>query len=261
MPMPSTTTRAELIAGARAVAPMLVGVIPFGLVAGATPATTGLGGGTSIGLSTIVFAGASQLAAADVLADGGSALVAVIAACTINLRMLLYSASLAPHLTHVPLRRRLFMAYLLTDQAYAVSITRWTGEAILEGEGGPAPDPDRRVPYYLGAALLLWANWQVCTIVGILVGAAVPDSLPLDFAIPLVFLVLLVPAITSHPAAVAALCGGGTAVLSAEAGAGHLAVLFGAVAGIAAGALAETVIERRAPRDDTPLPPDPGPAP
>lgn len=262
MAMPSTATaRAELLAGAKAVAPMLVGVIPFGLVAGATPATTGLGGGTSIGLSTIVFAGASQLAAADVLADHGSALVAVIAACTINLRMLLYSASLAPHLTHVPLRRRLFMAYLLTDQAYAVSITRWTGEAVRAGEGGPAPDLDRRVPYYLGAALLLWVNWQICTVVGVLIGSAVPDSLPLDFAVPLVFLVLLVPAITSRPAAVAAIFGGGTAVLSAQAGAGHLAVLFGAVAGIASGAAAEVLVERRAPRDDTPLPPAPGLAP
>ncbi|MEO7430003.1 MAG: AzlC family ABC transporter permease [Acidimicrobiales bacterium] len=259
--MSSSTARTELIAGAKAVAPMLVGVIPFGLVAGATPATTGLGGGTSIGLSTIVFAGASQLAATDVLAHGGSALVAVIAACTINLRMLLYSASLAPHLSHVPLRRRLFMAYLLTDQAYAVSITRWTGEAVRAGEGGPAPELDRRVPYYLGAGLLLWANWQVCTIVGVLIGSAVPDSLPLDFAVPLVFLVLLVPAITSRPAAVAALSGGGAAVLSAELGAGHLAVLFGAVTGIAAGALAEVAVERRGARDDTPLPPQPGLAP
>lgn len=253
--------RAELAAGARAVAPMLVGVIPFALVAGATPATTGLGGGTSIGLSTIVFAGASQLAAADVLADGGAALVAVIAACTINLRMLLYSASLAPFLAHVPLRRRLVMAYLLTDQAYAVSITRWAGEAEQAQRGGPAADPARRLPFYLGAALLLWVNWQVCTIVGVLIGSAVPDSLPLDFAVPLVFLVLLVPAITSRPAAVAALVGGGVAVLSGEAGAGHLTVLVGAVAGIAAGAAAEALLDRRGPTDGTPLPPEPGLAP
>ncbi|MEX2292612.1 MAG: AzlC family ABC transporter permease [Acidimicrobiales bacterium] len=255
------TTRAELVAGARAVAPMLVGVIPFGLVAGATPATTGLGGGISIGLSTIVFAGASQLAAADVLADGGSALVAVVAACTINLRMLLYSASLAPHLTHTSLRRRLCMAYVLTDQAYAVSISRWTAEAVRSGEGGPAPDPDRRVPYYFGAGLLLWVNWQICTVVGILIGTAVPDSLPLDFAIPLVFLVLLVPVITTRPAGVSAIIGGGVAVLAAQAGASHLSVLVGAIAGITAGAAAEGLLERRAPRDDTPLPPDPGLAP
>lgn len=253
--------RTELVAGARAVAPMLVGVIPFGLVAGATPATTGLGGDAAIGLSTVVFAGASQLAAADVLADGGAALVAVVAACTINLRMLLYSASLAPHLTHVPLRRRMLLAYLLTDQAYAVSITRWSTEPDPTGDGRTGPTAARRVPYYLGAAVTLWAVWQVATIVGIVVGSAVPDSLPLDFAVPLVFLVLLVPAITSRPAAVAALVGGGVAVLSAEAGAGHLSVLIGALAGIAAGAIAEAALERRAARDETPLPPDPGPAP
>ena len=108
--MPGAVFRTEMAAGARLILPMLVGVIPFGLVAGATPATTGLGGGVSIGLSTIVFAGASQLAAAEVLADGGSALVAVVAACTINLRMMLYSASLAPYLAAVPLRRRLGIA-------------------------------------------------------------------------------------------------------------------------------------------------------
>lgn len=260
--VPTSTARTELRAGAKAVAPMLVGVIPFGLVAGATPATTGLGGGTSIGLSTIVFAGASQLAAADALADGGSALVAVIAACTINLRLLLYSASLAPHLAEVPLRRRLLMGYLLTDQAYAVSITRWTKEAGDEASGGPpAPGLDRKVPYYFGAAVLLWANWQVCTIVGILIGSALPDSLPLDFAVPLVFLVLLVPAISSRPAAVAAAVGGLVALFADEAGAGHLGVLFGALGGIAAGALAEVAFDRRAARDDTPLPPAPSVAP
>lgn len=241
---------------------MLVGVIPFGLVAGAAPATEGLGGGVSIGLSTIVFAGASQLAATDVLADGGSALVAVVAACTINLRMLLYAASLAPHLTHVSLRHRLGMAYVLTDQAYAVSITRWTQEEEEAAAAGEPPADERaRLPFYLGAGVLLWANWQACTIVGILIGSAVPDELPLDFAVPLVFLVLLVPAISSRPAAIAGVMGGLAAVVGAEAGAGHLSVIVGAVSGIAAGALAEVAIERRAARDGTPLPADPGLAP
>jgi predicted branched-subunit amino acid permease len=238
---------------------MLVGVIPFGLVAGATPATTGLGGGVSIGLSTIVFAGASQLAAADVLADGGAALVAVIAACTINLRLLLYSASIAPHFAEVPMRRRLLMGYLLTDQAYAVSITRWTQDDDAAAAGGPpAPGLDHKVPYYFGAAVLLWVNWQICTIVGVLIGSAVPEALPLDFAVPLVFLVLLVPAISSRPAAVAAIVGGLVALFAQEGGAGHLSVLFGALSGIAAGAFAEAMIDRRGPRDETPLPPDPG---
>ena len=233
----------EVRAGAAAVAPMLIGVAPFGLVAGATPATNGLGGGAAVGLSTVVFAGASQLAAADVLGDGGSALVATLAACTINLRMLLYSASLAPLLTKESLPRRLAAAYLLTDQAYAVSITRWTAAGDR---------PERRLPFYFGAGLLLWLVWQISTIVGALVGAAVPEDLPLDFAVPLVFLVLLVPAITSRPAAVAALVGGGAAVAAAQAGAGPLSVMVGAVGGILAGAAAETVVERRSPPDEAP---------
>ena len=100
------------------------------------------------------------------------------------------------------------IGYLLTDQAYAVSIVRWTKEADDEAAGGPpAPGLDHKLPFYFGAALMLWGNWQVCTIVGVFVGSALPDSLPLDFAVPLVFLVLLVPAITSRPSAVAAIVG------------------------------------------------------
>ena len=229
------STAEGLRAGAAAVAPMLVGVVPFGLVAGATPATGGLGGSAAVGFSTIVFAGASQLAAADVLIDGGSAVVAALAACTINLRMLLYSASLAPHLASVPFWPRMGAAYLLTDQAYAVSITRWTG----------ADDVGRRLPYYLGAGGLLWAVWQLATIVGVLVGGALPTSVPLDFAVPLVFLVLLVPAVSSRPALAAAAAGGGAAVLAAELGAGPLAVIVGALTGIAAGAAAEVLVGPR----------------
>jgi predicted branched-subunit amino acid permease len=209
---------------------MLVGVVPFGLVAGASPVAEGLGAGAAVGFSTIVFAGASQLAAIDVLGDGGSALVAALAAWTINLRMVLYSASLAPHLAHEPLTTRLGVAYVLTDQAYAVSISAITGQ-------GQAPS--RRVPYYLGAALLLWGSWQVATIAGTLIGSSVPEDVPLAFAVPLVFLVLLVPALDRPPAVVAAAVGGLGAVAAAELGAGSLSLTVGAVAGIAAGTLAD----------------------
>jgi len=228
----------DVRAGMAAVAPMMVGVIPFGLVAGATPVARGLGGATAIGFSTIVFAGASQLAAIDVLADGGSALVAATAACTINLRMLLYAASLAPHLAHVSLGRRLGAAYVLVDQNYAVAIARWsTGET----------DPASRLPFYLGAGGLLWTVWQLSTLVGVVVGARVPDDVPLDFAVPLVFLVLLVPTLGAPPALAAAAAGGGGAVLAAELGAGDLSILAGAVIGIAAGVLAEAMLDRRSP--------------
>jgi predicted branched-subunit amino acid permease len=233
--MPSTTATRDLRAGAASVAPMLVGVIPFGLVAGATPVEADLGWGVAVGLSTIVFAGASQLAATDVLGDGGSALIAALAAWTINLRMLLYSASLAPHLANESLRTRLGVAYLLTDQAYAVSIQRWTVD------GDP---PERRVPYYVGAGLTLWVVWQCSTIAGIVIGPVIPDEIPLGFAVPLVFLVLLVPALSSRPAVVAALAGGAGAVAAAELGAAESSIMIGALIGIVAGTLTDWLLDR-----------------
>jgi len=236
LPMPFSDMRA----GAAAVAPMIIGVVPFGLVAGATPVALGFGTGAAVGFSSIVFAGASQLAAIDVLAHGGSVVVAILAAWTINLRMLLYSASLAPHLAEESIWRRLGGAYLLVDQVYAVCVTRW----------GNGDEPRRRLPYLVGAGLLLWTIWLASTLAGALLGSAVPKSLPLDFAVPLVFLVLLVPAVNSRPAAVAAIAGGAGAVLAAEVGAGTLAVIVGALAGIAGGALAERI-------EDGPVPPRP----
>lgn len=226
---------ADFRAGAAVVSPMLVGIVPFGLVAGASAVAKGLTTLEAVGFSSIVFAGASQLAAIDVLGDGGSALVAAVAAWTINLRMVLYAASLAPHLAHEPLRTRLGVAYLLTDQAYAVSIARWDG----------TDDPRRRVPYYLGAGLTLWASWQVVTVVGALVGSSVPEDVDLEFAVPLVFLVLLVPVLRTRPAVAAAAVGGVGAVLAAEAGAGSLSLTVGAVAGIAVG----TLVDHRASKD------------
>lgn len=224
--MPSLT---HARAGASAVAPMLLGVVPFGLVAGAAPVAHGFGGETAMGLSTVVFAGASQLAIVDVLSQGGSAVVAILAACTINLRMVLYSASLAPYLAHESTRRRLGAAYLLNDQVYALSVTHWAGEQRAEG----------RLAFYLGAGVLLWAGWVAATIAGVLLGSAVPDSVPLDFAVPLVFLVLLIPLLVDRPAVAAAVAGGVVAVVAAEAGAGPLSTIVGAGAGITAGAVVD----------------------
>ncbi|HVW34603.1 MAG TPA: AzlC family ABC transporter permease, partial [Acidimicrobiia bacterium] len=134
--------------GAKAVAPQLIGTVPFGLVAGATPVNGHLGAGVAAGFSTVVFAGASQLVAIDVLTHGGTVLVAVLAACTINLRMVLYSASLAPYLTRDRLKWRMLASYLLVDQVYAVAVTRWPDRS------DPASAPENRIPFMLGAGLL-----------------------------------------------------------------------------------------------------------
>lgn len=231
----STSSRRAIRDGITAVAPMLLGVVPFGLVAGAAPVAAGLDVDHAVGLSLLLFAGASQLAVTDVLAGGGGVVVAVLTALTINLRMLLYSASLAPRVAHEPLGRRLGMAYLLVDQAYALSVVRWDGD----------DDRRTRLPFYFAIGVLLWCSWQITTLIGALAGANVPEAVPLEFAIPLVFLVLLVPVLQRRPSLIAAAVGGAVAVVAAEVGAARVAIIVGGLAGIVAGTVAETVAARR----------------
>ena len=217
------------VQGARDVWPIAIGVIPFGFVAGASTVEAGYGWTGALGFSVVVFAGASQLAAIDLLSGGSAIIVAVLTAWLINLRMVMYSASLAPWLSHEPLRHRAGAAYVLTDQAYALSITHYS-------KGTPKAD---RLRYYMGIALLLWVNWQVTTLLGALVGNRIPESVPLDFTIPLCFLVLIVPSVTDRPTAVAAVVGGVAAVIVAGTPLADGAIVLGAVAGIAAGAFAD----------------------
>lgn len=220
------TRGAALRAGALAVSPILLGVAPFGIVAGATTVEVGLGLPEAVGFSTVIFAGASQLAALDLLGRDAPAAVAILTALVINLRLVMYSASMAPHFASRPLRHRLFGGYLLTDQAYAITIAR------LGREPGFAP----WFPYYVGAGAALWVTWQATTILGVFVGDAVPESVPLDFAVPMAFLALLAPAITDRPTLTAAVVAAGVATVAAPLPA-NLGMMLGALAGIGMGFL------------------------
>lgn len=219
---------AALRAGATAVAPIVVGIVPFGLIAGVAAVERGMTTLDALALSVGIFAGASQLAAIEVLGGGGSVVVAIITVLVINLRMVMYSASLAPWLAHEPARRRWLVAYLLTDQAYALSLVRYTDP---DAEELPAAD---RVWFYLGVAGTLWLTWQLCTVAGALLGGGIPDAVPLGFAVPLVFLALLPPAVTDRPTVVAATVGAAVATAGA-AWPANLGMLAGALLGIAAG--------------------------
>jgi 4-azaleucine resistance transporter AzlC len=213
--------------GVRDVSPLLLGVAPFGLVTGVAAVDAGLSLPQTVGMSVVVFAGASQLAALELLEAGAPLAVVVLTAVVINLRMLMYSASIAPYFRSFPARLKAGLAYLLTDQAYALSVARYRGEGSAD-----------RAAYYLGAGVTLWVVWQVTTVAGVLVQAGVPPSLGLDFAVPLVFLALLVPAMEDRPTTVAGLVGGGLAVVAAGLPL-NLGLLVGATVGIAAGILTE----------------------
>lgn len=214
---------ADFRRGVRDVVPMLVGVTPFAVVSGIAAVEAGLDVSQAVGLSVIVFAGASQLAALELLGRDTPIGIVVVTAVVINLRMLMYSASIAPYLRDVSARVRAGLAYVLTDQAYALSLTAFRSDRPVD-----------RTAYYLGVAVALWAVWQVATVGGIVLGSGVPDAWGLEFAVPLIFLALLVPAIEDRQTGLAAVVGGTVAV----AGTGlplNLGLLVGASGGIAAG--------------------------
>lgn len=211
--------------GAMAVSPVLLGVAPFGLVTGLAVSEIGLGMAEAMGFSLVVFAGAAQLAATDLLGSGAPIWTVLLTMVVINLRMAMYSASLAPILAEVPIGRRAVGAYLLTDQAYAMTVARFGGKPDARGD---------RWSFYLGVAVTMWATWQVTTVLGVAIGNTVPSSIPLGFAVPLVFLSMLIPNVTDRPTLMAALSGGGVATLAAGLPANG-GMLLGALAGIGIG--------------------------
>lgn len=220
----SRAAKQEFWAGVRALAPLLVGVAPFGMIYGVLALANGLTPAAALAMSSILFAGSAQFLFCQLVGVGAPATVMVAEVGLLNLRHALYSAALAPRLAHLPRRWKLLLAYLLTDEAFA---------AISHREAESQPSPDRHW-FYLGAGLALWGGWQLSTAVGVLLGARLPADWPLDFALPLTFIAIVVPLIRSRAMLLAAGVAGGVALLAAALPF-KLGLLAAALAGMAAG--------------------------
>lgn len=229
---PTTVTpRQEFLSGVRAELPILLGVIPFGMIFGAVAVSAGLPATLAQAMSSVIFAGSAQFIAAELMGAGAPAFVLLMTTFIVNLRHLLYSASLAPHVSRLPLRWKVLLAYLLTDEAYAVTIIHY-------GEGR-TPAVTRHW-FFLGAGLALWTTWQATTAIGIFLGASIPASWSLDFALALTFIGLVVPTLRDRPHIAAALTAGAVAVLAA-AWPYKLGLIAAALAGILVGTALESL--------------------
>jgi 4-azaleucine resistance transporter AzlC len=227
------TSRSEFLSGVRAELPILLGVIPFGLIYGALARGAGIPAGPALAMSSVVFAGSAQFIGAELIRSSAPALLIVLTTFVVNLRHALYSASVAPHVKHLSSRWKWLLAYLLTDEAYAVTITHYMEKS----------DPTHKHWFFLGAGLALWGSWQSSTAVGVFLGASVPASWSLDFTLAVTFIALVVPALKDWAGLAAALSAGLVAVLAAglplKLGL-FLAALIGIVAGLMVEGLSET---------------------
>jgi 4-azaleucine resistance transporter AzlC len=216
--------RRELAAGARAMAPQLLGIVPFGLVTGVACVASGLTPLQAIGLSLFTFSGMAQLVVAQLTAVGAPPWVILVAVAVVSLRLIMYSAAIAPQFAHLPRGLRWFLASLLTDQSFAIGSTQY-----------PSFPPERPAHWhYLGVGLASFIPWQLAVAMGALLGSRIPAAWSLDFAVTLSFIVLVRPAIRRHADYVAA-AAAAIIVLIAAGLPYRLALVVATFAGIAAG--------------------------
>ena len=157
-------------------------------------------------MSAVVFAGSAQFMLVQMAGGATPVLVMILTGFVINLRHALYSASIAPFMGHLSAPWKALLAYLLTDEAYAVTITHYN-------KGG---DDEVKLKhwYFLGAGLALWSSWQISSAVGIFLGTRVPPEWSLDFTLALTFIALVVPALEDRASVLAAIAAGATSVLA-----------------------------------------------
>lgn len=224
--------------GVRAQSPFLLGVLPFGLVSGLAAVKLGAPPLTAACMSFIVYAGASQLVAMDLFERGAPAAVMLLAVLIVNLRFIIYSTALAPHFRGLRRDLRLLLAYALTDQTFGVctiEYDRMDREAAKEsGEDGSQGDPRLKAWFYAGTVAVMWPIWVLASFVGAFVGANVPETWGLDFAMPLMFTALVAPTLGRRGAVPAAIVGGTGGVLLAGMPLG-LGLIIAALLGIAVG--------------------------
>lgn len=232
-----SSPRAEFFAGVKATLVLIPSVMPFGMVYGALALASGIAPDAALAMSSIVFAGSAQFVAAQLVAGGASGLVLLLTTLVINLRHMLYGISVSPWVSHLPARWKWPLAYLLTDETYVVT--------ILHYEQGDHGQKTHKHWFYLGSGLLMWSSWQVSTAAGVIFGSNIPPAWSLDFAGPLTFIALVVPALTDRASVVAALAAGVAAILLAGMPL-KLGVIAASLLGIAAGAL----VDRRQPKED-----------
>ena len=167
--------------GIKDVSPLMIPVVPFGIIFGVLAIELGLNGYTTMGMSIIIFGGASQIIFLQLFSAGASSLIILSSVGAVNSRHLLYGAVLSEHLSDLKLSWKIIISYFLVDQAFAVS------NSYLKKNN------DKNKHFHLfGAGVTCWTIWQITTFVGVILGSVIPDKLGLTFAIPLTFLALLV---------------------------------------------------------------------
>jgi 4-azaleucine resistance transporter AzlC len=213
---------------------MVLGAIPFAIIFGALANDAGLSPAATIGMSLFVFAGSAQFIGAGLVAQNASVAIIVLTTFVVNLRHVLYSASLGPYMKSLSQKWLLPLAFWLTDETYAVVIRRYAHD-----DHSPY-----KHWYHLGSSVFMYINWNCCTILGIVAGQRLSGlaELGLDFAMTVTFIGIVIPLVINRPMLVCAVVAGTTGVLTNHIP-NKLGLMVAAILGIAAGMIAEALVK------------------
>jgi branched chain amino acid efflux pump len=234
--MAISTVKSAWWAGFRDGAPFIFVAVPFGTLFGVLATEAGLNLVETMTFTITVFAGAAQFTALQLMLDNTPTVIVLASALAVNLRLAMYSASLTPYFGAAPLWQRALVANLIVDQSYGLSLARFEAE--------PALPMAQRMAYFFGTLGLLAPSWYLATLAGAMLGARIPDSWALDFALPIAFLAMIGPMLRT-PAHMVAAATGITASLLAAGIPYNLGLVVAGMAGMMAGAQAEVMIEAR----------------
>jgi 4-azaleucine resistance transporter AzlC len=164
------------------VSPLMIPVVPFGIIYGVIGMELGLSPYMTFGMSIIIFGGASQIVLLQLFSGGASSFVIISSVGAVNSRHLLYGAVFSEYLSNLKISWKIILSYILIDQAFAVSNAYFKKNKKNQNKHY----------HLLGAGFTCWIIWQISTILGIVLGSVVPEELGLSFAISLTFLALLI---------------------------------------------------------------------
>lgn len=176
--------------------PFVFVVAPFAMLFGVLATEAGLNVLETLLFSFVVIAGAAQFTALQLMVEDVPTVIVLVSALAVNLRLAMYSATLTPYLGAVPLWQRAIVAYFTVDQSFACSVVQFEKE--------PQMTLSQRLAYFFGTVAPVMPVWYIFTIIGALIGAQVPETWALDFALPITFLAMVAPMLRTPAHVVAA---------------------------------------------------------
>lgn len=223
------TPRTAFMAGLRDTIPLLVGAAPFGIVFGALGVSNGLSVGATVGFSLFVFGGASQAIASGLVKAGADMTIIILTTFMVNLRHALYSATLAPYLKGLGQKWLLPLGFWLTDETFLITVKHYQEHA----------DSPHKHWYQLASSLAMYINWNACTLLGLVIGTAIPEMQQWGaLAMTVTFIGMVVPLLQTRPMLLAGMAAAISAVLL-QTLPNQLWLMAASVIGVLVGVLAE----------------------